>query len=472
MKYTYLFPFEKIHQGARIIIYGAGDVGQEYLQQVQITRYCEVVAFVDRAYEKYPVMIIPVVNPKSIRELNFDYVVIAMKSSVHLPDIKKLLRSEGVLDRQIVFIGTRNVNYNIVVGDACDNIHGQLACEKAHLSIALKYGPGLGDAVIKKRFFNEIVKMAPEACIDIYAPGSAEFINSIYTDVPNFNLAINDGGAVYAQRCKDYALSMSIFFMIDIDNFEYEKVRTINASFAEKMKTHQARHIAYGLSPFPAPQNYIHFSRSIFKGRNCYTLYNYTNVFEIKDQDVYIPLDESYHDDFKNMKLGKYITVNYGNGAARRNSENVISKQWPKEYFEVFISLFRKKYSCIKIVQLGDKRTESLVGVDNCLLGEKWEIVKYVLKNTLLHIDIEGGLMHLATQLGTKCVAIYGPTQVGLFSYPQNINIVSEKCRDCYPLYQDFYKCAKELDKPECMWSIKPERVFKEVDDYLKGLEK
>ena len=51
MKYTYLFPYEKIPQGSRIIIYGAGDVGQEYLQQMQITGYCSVIAFIDKAYD-------------------------------------------------------------------------------------------------------------------------------------------------------------------------------------------------------------------------------------------------------------------------------------------------------------------------------------------------------------------------------------------------------------------------------------
>ena len=43
-KYTYLFPYEKIPQASRIVIYGAGDVGQEYLQQIleqlKVPYYC------------------------------------------------------------------------------------------------------------------------------------------------------------------------------------------------------------------------------------------------------------------------------------------------------------------------------------------------------------------------------------------------------------------------------------------------
>lgn len=40
LKYTYLFPYEKISKDSCIIIYGAGDVGLEYLQQKQITSDC------------------------------------------------------------------------------------------------------------------------------------------------------------------------------------------------------------------------------------------------------------------------------------------------------------------------------------------------------------------------------------------------------------------------------------------------
>lgn len=473
VQHTYLFPYEKIPQGSRILIYGAGDVGQDYLQQMLITGYCEVIALVDKSYDKYPSMIVPVIAPDMVINQKFDFVVIALKTSVHLPDIKKNLHNQGVETEKIIFIGTRNEIGSIILANGNASVLREgLAYEKAFLSIALKYGPGIGDAIIKKRLFKEIVKMAPQACIDIYTPGKAEVIESIYADEPNLNMVISDGGISYALRQKEYRLSMSIFFLIEINYIDYEMIRKINADFADKMKLHKERHLAYGLNSFPAPQNYIHFGRSIFKRWNCYSIYNYTNVFDIRDMNVHIPLDEKYNKDFKGRELKRYITLNYGNGVANKSNEKSISKQWPKVYFEKFINLFKNDYSEIEVIQLGDKRTDRLMGVDRAFLGENLELVKYILKNALFHLDIEGGLMHLATQLGTKCVVIYGPTQLELFGYSQNINIVSTGCKGCYPLYPEYYKCAREYEKPECMWSIKPERVFKEVDDYLKELEK
>ena len=81
-KYEYLFPFEKIPQGAKILIYGAGDVGQEYLQQIMMTGYCEVVGFIDRNWDKYAKMIVPIYPVVRIHEVSYDYIVIAMKTTM------------------------------------------------------------------------------------------------------------------------------------------------------------------------------------------------------------------------------------------------------------------------------------------------------------------------------------------------------------------------------------------------------
>ena len=468
-KYTYLFPYEKVPQGSHIIIYGAGDVGQEYLKQMLLTGYADVVCFLDRAFDKYPFMIIPVLSPEKVVQVEFDYVVIAMKTAIFYNDISNFLQEKGVAAEQIVHIGARGECNSLCTGESKAEETGMsYSYKNAPLSIALKFGPGLGDAVIKKRLFREIVKMAPEAKIDIYTPGGAKFIKSFYADEPNLNCAIDDGGALYAQQHKEYGLSMSVFFMIQVDHVDYEKIERVNKFFAEQIRVHVQRHSEYGLSPFPTVQNHLHFRRSMYQGKNCYTFYNYTDVFHIGDQKVNIPVQDKYRKDYEALGLSRYITFNYGNGVAGKENKEVISKQWPKEYFEKFVILFKKKYSDIEVVQLGDDNTEPISNVDRILLGKDLELVKYILKGALLHVDIEGGLMHLATQLGTKCAVIYGPTPIELFSYPQNINIVSDKCKNCYLLYPEYYKCAKGMERPECMWSILPERVLSEIEDYLE----
>ena len=67
--YRYLFPYEKIPPHSRILIYGAGILGQEYLKQIRITNYCKVVGFVDKNFADYPQKDIPVYAPDKVRNL-------------------------------------------------------------------------------------------------------------------------------------------------------------------------------------------------------------------------------------------------------------------------------------------------------------------------------------------------------------------------------------------------------------------
>ena len=100
------------------------------------------------------------------------------------------------------------------------------------------------------------------------------------------------------------------------------------------------------------------------------------------------------------------------------------------------------------------------------------ELLKYVLKNSLLHVDCEGGSVHLASQLGTKCLVLFGATDVNYFGYVQNINLVSEVCSPCYLVWENNKECMLRSKEPVCMLSITPQKVFEVAYRYLKSLER
>ena len=99
------------------------------------------------------------------------------------------------------------------------------------------------------------------------------------------------------------------------------------------------------------------------------------------------------------------------------------------------------------------------------------ELTKYILKNSLLHVDIEGGPVHLASQLGTKCVVLFGAIEVDFLKYTQNINIVSEVCSPCYFAWDTDSQCLLGGKEPLCMLSITPQKVFDVTYRYLRSLE-
>lgn len=468
-KYTYLFPYEKVPQGSRIIIYGAGDVGQEYLQQMQITRYCEVIAFIDKAFDKYDPMIVPIYPLDSIKSLSFDYVVLAFKTGAHVRAVTKSLIDLGVSNEIIIYVESRK-DVELFVSDASVTRARKIdfAYNRPGISIALKYGPGLGDAIVKKKIFMEIVSMEPNCHIDIYCPGISQVIHSFYSDQKNLNTVFDDGGALYASHQKKYDLSLTLSFMMEVDNFNYERVKEHNIEFAEKLKQLQEACSNYHLTGVGVIQRYVHFHRMKFLGFDYYTYPNYTGVFTIKDHQVKIPLDESYEARVHQLALPeKYITINYGGGVAANSTNNEIAKEWPFAHIEKLVKLFKEKYPQVDVVQLGSAETIKVAGVDACFLGENLELVKYILRDSLIHIDKEGGLVHLATQLGTRCIVCFGPTQEEFFGYPENINLKAGNCHGCYCLYDGFDVCARGMDKPECMWSITPEMVMDRVREVL-----
>lgn len=470
MNYNYLFPYEKIPSGSKILIYGAGDLGQDYLLQMQITNYCEVVAVADRNYFKYPAMTVPLIGSDRIYEYDFDYVVIALRMGTAYPEIKRILNSQGIEDDRIVCVFERDIRDVSVFGQTEDNeLSSDCAYDLSDESIAILTAGGFGDMVIQKRFIMEMIKYAPQCRMDLYNIKAIDFLKHLYSDTDSVNRVIEDLGYRYRVNRNRYALALVIegglFVRVDVWNkeragevFPPDFVRRISLLKANSDKE------GFGITtPY-----YLAMTRRRFKGLNAYNGFNYDGAFEIEDKDVDIPLDNEFWEVFKQLNLGSYVTVNYGNGDSEDAS--TIAKSWKKESFEKVIRMIKESYPDIRVIQLGGVNAYRLRGADNYVLGEDFRLVMHMLNNSMLHVDIEGGLVHIATQLGTKCVVLFGPTVPDYYGYEQNINIRVGDCRECWGLYSDVNRCARDMKEPECMSRIKPDTVMEKIDEYLSGL--
>ncbi len=74
----YMFPYELIPPYSRVVIFGAGLVGQAYYRQLKINNYCKVELMVDNNYEKNADEKYPVVSPSLIKNATYDYILIAV----------------------------------------------------------------------------------------------------------------------------------------------------------------------------------------------------------------------------------------------------------------------------------------------------------------------------------------------------------------------------------------------------------
>ncbi len=468
--YKYLFPYEKVRPGSKIVIYGAGILGREYLKQIQITKYCQIVAFIDKNAEKIAPFGAPLYKPEQIAALTFDHVVVALRNDHFLREIKRILHYQGIADEAIICVCERNISEMEAL--PCEekeknkDLSGHFAYmdkESSNVPIALYMVGGVGDAIIKKRLVEELARLLPNCLLDIYCCNDLSWL---YSDFQQLNELVQDNGVLYHAQYHKYVLALTLkAYFIEVDSFLPSQVQELPESFIQKIKKLEAMTLdpMTNVSKFP---KYIVFMRNVYKGNNCYTSFSYEEIFDIKDSKVHIPLRKDFAESFRSLGLYRYITVNFGNGDSE--DMHLVAKAWPISYFEKTVAIFKEKYPNIQVVQLGTKSAEKIQGADQYILGESFELVKYVLKHSIFHLDIEGGLVHLATQLGTKCIVLFGPTNVLYVGYPQNINIKAGKCHNCYGLYSDLGRCARNLHEPECMYSITPEIVIESIEEYME----
>ena len=95
-----VFPFDKIPKNSRIILYGAGTVGQIYHNQLQKTNYCKTVMWIDKNYLKYKHM--NVVDVSRCFDASYDFLVIAVANKKIVGEIHAELLAKGVPSNKIV----------------------------------------------------------------------------------------------------------------------------------------------------------------------------------------------------------------------------------------------------------------------------------------------------------------------------------------------------------------------------------
>ena len=97
----FLFPFSKVPKGCRLVIYGAGEVGYDFYRQLKTSEYAEVALWVDRQYEWYRYLKLPVNPPEMIKELSYDRIVIAANTKNTYESVVSDLRRQGISENVI-----------------------------------------------------------------------------------------------------------------------------------------------------------------------------------------------------------------------------------------------------------------------------------------------------------------------------------------------------------------------------------
>lgn len=101
---SFVFPYQNIEPGSRIVLYGMGKMGMAFYQQIRQSGYCEIVAWADRDAERFLEVCVPVdqILPEKIIEYSFDCVVIAVEHPAVRYKILETLCAMGIDKKRIV----------------------------------------------------------------------------------------------------------------------------------------------------------------------------------------------------------------------------------------------------------------------------------------------------------------------------------------------------------------------------------
>lgn len=99
----YVFPFHKIPKDARIVLYGAGNVGKIYAHQIRRTGYCEIIFWVDRDYQKPELQALGVAAPERLRQGEYDFVVIAVANDGVIKTIMNVMDKMRIPRDKIIY---------------------------------------------------------------------------------------------------------------------------------------------------------------------------------------------------------------------------------------------------------------------------------------------------------------------------------------------------------------------------------
>lgn len=106
MAMEFLFPYHLFPEGSRVAIYGAGNVGRTIYRQAIHDNYVNIVGIVDRNAEGMEETDIPAESVGNLFQMNYDYILLAIRSSKAAEGAKKALVDMGIPEGKIKWDGT------------------------------------------------------------------------------------------------------------------------------------------------------------------------------------------------------------------------------------------------------------------------------------------------------------------------------------------------------------------------------
>jgi hypothetical protein len=331
--------------------------------------------------------------------------------------------------------------------------------------LAIRVSGGLGDCLVIARFLRDLSAYTGGIVFDIYA-SDPERARWAFGAVDGLRACHDDLLFDYTHATYDLALRISQFVVVHKGLTQWSRLRahprllhavTNIIRYRPKIEAFIERHPF--LDGFLAQKAiYANQTRATFLHHMAGLTYGGDRL------DVAtVGLEQQKHD----LEPGRYITVHNGFDPDFVIMNQRATKCYP--HFGTVVGLLKKRWPDLKFVQIGVSTSEPLAEVDlNLINRTSMREAAGLIAGALLHIDNEGGLVHLARCLGVASCVVFGPTPSAYFGYSGNVNVDPTFCGGCWWINETWMnQCPRGFATPRCMTEQDPLAVAAAIHRHL-----
>ena len=325
--------------------------------------------------------------------------------------------------------------------------------------LAVTVSGGVGDLIVYARFMRDLAKHAEPFAFDVFAsrPAIAEWV---FAAVPGFARAFPDSLEPFAGRNYDLRLRINQALALQSENANWPRLRQaprLLRILDAIQHAAKADDMALYLKYHPRLDNSL-ARRAVLAGHSRHNFLQGLADIPYGGDALNIPADSNALS-MLGLQGKKFITVHNGFDTNFIIRGQRATKCYP--HFDRVIAAIKAARPELLIVQIGTTTSDPIPDVDVNLIGQtNMQQVAALVRASALHLDNEGGLVHLAACYGRRSLVVFGPTPSDYFGYPHNINVDPLKCGNCWwldDLWMD--RCPRGQAEPECMFSQPPEHI-------------
>ncbi len=330
------------------------------------------------------------------------------------------------------------------------------------IHIAIRLTGGIGDAICQLRWVKALQKKQPYLKIDCYFAGHKN-INKI-TEACHIHMLFADTDLALVAPYYDISLMLNhrinVLEYHDRNKKRFKEIKTFLTHSQAKIDDYVIYNDKFNCG--------LDFDRIIAQGYNRNDFLIKVSGLELTDYRIPVQFDKNLTDIHPDLQAKKYITLH--DGWDTQLNLGYCTKRYPATHWQELINLLKVHRPHIMLVQIGGTNGCDYQGTDINLRNKtSFDDAMLILKHSILHIDIDSGLVHLAAALGVKSLVLFGPSNASYFSYPDNINLQAQPCHECDFLTNFWMEiCPLGKKQLDCMPSIKPLIVAEKVTDFIK----